>query len=442
MSIASLGYGSANGVSTLGYGEGAVTPPPPPAIVNPTPLIEIAFTTDPGAAPVWVDVTQYVFSLTTHRGRATELDRFDAGTVTVELNNNDRRFDPTNTAGPYYPNLLPMRRIRVSAVWNAVTYRAITAFIDAWPVKYPGPRESTVSVAATDGFKVLALADVVLVTVPEESSSARVNRVLDMIGWPAADRAISAGASVLPAVPVDPATGYAITGTKALAYLQTIEQSENGRLWMRADGAVVFQSRWDLGLPPYTVSQCTFGDGGGTELPYPNVVPMLDETFLWNDVRLTGDRAGAVEQVAADAASQNRYLRRSLTLSGLLVTDNELSDAAQYRLTRYKDPVLRFEALNLEGRGNPALLWPHLLGREITDRVTVRRRPPGGGTLIDQAEFIEGIEQTWTRDLWQTVFHLSPAGLSYAIYPAGKGFFKIGDATYGKLDTGSGVLVY
>jgi hypothetical protein len=61
----------------------------------PTRKVELALVTKPTEAPTWIDVTPYLLELTSSRGRQYELDRFQAGTAQVVLDNSDRRFDPT-----------------------------------------------------------------------------------------------------------------------------------------------------------------------------------------------------------------------------------------------------------------------------------------------------------------------------------------------------------
>ena len=57
-----------------------------------------------------------------HRGRSYELDRQEAGTLQLVLDNRNRYFDPSYVSGPYYGLLKPMRRIRVYCTWKGVTY--------------------------------------------------------------------------------------------------------------------------------------------------------------------------------------------------------------------------------------------------------------------------------------------------------------------------------
>src|SRR6266508_6647988 len=55
------------------------------------------------------DITPYVREISTHRGAARELERVEAGTASITLDNRNGRFTPFNPASPYYPFILPMR---------------------------------------------------------------------------------------------------------------------------------------------------------------------------------------------------------------------------------------------------------------------------------------------------------------------------------------------
>ncbi|MDP8928677.1 MAG: hypothetical protein M3O70_08915 [Actinomycetota bacterium] len=141
---------------------------------QPTKIVEIDFANGPGAAlsaAVWTDVTQWVRSVRTFRGKQQERDdHFQAGTATIVLDNTDGRFDPNNTASPYAPNVLPMRRIRVRAEANfytdtySDTYEGVAApvfvgYIREWPQQWNGPNNAFVTVTAVDGFAILTNRD-------------------------------------------------------------------------------------------------------------------------------------------------------------------------------------------------------------------------------------------------------------------------------------------
>lgn len=83
---------------------------------TPTVTVEAAFGFGPFDTPSWTDISSYVTSVRTTRGRSSEFEQFPAGTCTVVLKDETRRFDPLNTAGPYFGQLLPNVPIRVLAV--------------------------------------------------------------------------------------------------------------------------------------------------------------------------------------------------------------------------------------------------------------------------------------------------------------------------------------
>ena len=122
--------------------------------------IEVGFASNPNlylGSTTWTDITQYVRAASLHRGRSSELDTFRAGTASFVLRNEDRRFDPSYSAGPYFGNLLPMKRIRVKVTYNAVTYARWSGFIQDWPQTYDiGGHYSEVTVQAADAFTVLS----------------------------------------------------------------------------------------------------------------------------------------------------------------------------------------------------------------------------------------------------------------------------------------------
>jgi hypothetical protein len=130
-------------------------------MAQPVPKVEVAFGYSPlNAAPVWTDVTAWAYAVSVRRGRQFELDRMEAGTCSITFEDDDRRFDPTNVASPYYPNVKPMVPVRITQTHGGVNYRRFTGFIERWPQTWEGggdPRSVFVEVTATDLFKLLAL---------------------------------------------------------------------------------------------------------------------------------------------------------------------------------------------------------------------------------------------------------------------------------------------
>ena len=123
----------------------------------PVPVIEIAFTDGPYVvSPTWTDVTAYVRSMDISRGIPDEWTLQADGSATVVLSNRDRRFDPFNTSGPYYGNLLPRRQIRIRATHGGTTYDVFRGFIAGWPPEWTDAgKDSTVTLFCFDALQLL-----------------------------------------------------------------------------------------------------------------------------------------------------------------------------------------------------------------------------------------------------------------------------------------------
>lgn len=232
-----------------------------------------------------------------------------------------------------------------------------------------------------------------------DTSGVRIGRLLDATPWPAADRNIDTGLSTL-----QPAS----LGGTVLSILQKVEETEQGAFFVAADGRIRFIGRNSLLTPPYTTSQATFGDSG-SELEYGDLSYLYDDQLIFNDVQVTRD--GGVTQIVGDPASQTRYLRRTKVFDGMLYqSDGDARGLGGWWVTHYKEPLLRATNLKLEpSAGNEATHFPQVLGRDLMDRVTVRRRPQNLGPAIDQEALIEGITHDVTAMEWRTSWNLSPA---------------------------------
>ncbi len=412
----------------------------PAAATRPQLIVEADFTSNATAAPVWTDISRYVRDFSTNRGRQFEFDQFAAGTLSLTLNNQDRRFDPTYTSSPYYPFVLPMRRIRVRAVWNTIVYPIFQGFVESWPQQWQAHgKEAEVQLTATDGFLVFSLAKLNEYH-PSELAGNRITSILNSINWGEGQAWVLADSSngVLGTTTIlSPLGGKTIapgqttvqatmlTDTGALEHILSVADTENGLFFVNRAGTAVFIDRAARVSPPYNTSQATFGDANnGVELPYADLT--FDTSPIWNEVRF--QRENGAEQVVQDSVSRAQYYLRTKQQTGLLhTTDSEVNIAASWVLNRYKDPAQRVSGMVLNGTRSPTLLWPQLLGREIGDRITIRRRPPGGGAAIDQDSYIEGISQSGTPTQWTTTFRTSPANLTT--------YWILGDAVAGLLGT-------
>lgn len=378
----------------------------------------------------WTDLAEFCSRLSVHRGRSRSLESYFAGSMSADLENSDRRFDPTNTEGPYVVGgvsaIQPMRPIRIRAEHDGRSYSMFSGFVDAWDIDWRRGAPPDVEVSATDAFKVLADFDPLEVAPvgAGETSGARVNRVLDNAGWSAEARAIDAGNSTVQATTL---------ARNALTELKLVADTERGQLFVDPEGKVTFRRRQSRIVDsPSAVRQALFGDGDGDELTYVSLAVAFDDELIRNKANVS--RVGGTMQTAVDADSIARYLTHTFTRTDLIMeTDTEAADYARSVVAENATGELRFDSLTLEPDPDPEL-WPYVLGLDIGHRVTIRRRPPGGGELIERECFIESVSHDVPADgKWRTVFALSDA--------TGRGLV-LDHATRGTLDTATNSLTY
>lgn len=387
-----------------------------------------------GEYPTWVDITDrilYRTPLRWRRGRDHALDENTAGTFTVELDNTDRAFDPSYTAGPYYGHLGPNRLIQLRGTWSGVTYTLFTGLIDGLEQRYvKADNHASVMVRATDMFRFLARRDFRPKNVftldqtdgqsrlddgrqladntpanERERAGARLLRLFRTLGFDDNFLWFEDGRSILVAdVPDD---------DNVLAYVQRCARTDLGRLWVDAQGWVRFYDRGhERRDPDATTSQLTLSDDPGTgEAGYFDLsFDPADERMLVNHARC--GRNGRPPAVFRNPSSIDLYGEAQDNREDLLFASlDDAADQARYLVTRYAEPQVRIERVVLKPRRFPDLLWPAVLGFELGTRVTVERTPVGVGNLFSQAAHIEAVEHVvdFGRVDWTTSWSLSPA---------------------------------
>lgn len=419
-----------NGVTFVNQVAAAVT-------INSTTMSRFAVT---GTAGAGVDRAYIILGTNGAQGifdLYTDGWQFEQASAATAYNDGDQsngRWEGTPHAsrsyrgGPYYPNIKPMRRVRCRSTYNAVTYPMIYAYLDDPVQAYAGFADAFLQVSATDGFKILAN-KLISGDFPAQRSDLRIAAILDAAGWPAGKRSLATGVSFLDAITLDKVS--------ALDHIQQVAESESGRFFMDASGNAKFVDRH---APYLTTSQATFGE---SEINYVDVTFAGGDQLIYNEILAQRAAEGSEQRTAVDATSQNDYMTRTLSFTGLLIdSDNEAEDKADFSLALYKDFHPRIVAMILDGTYQPLSVWPQALGRELGDRLTVRKRPIVG-TLIEQESFIEGIEHTVGVGTWDTVIRLTAVGIGYQIVPNGKALFELGHATNGKVGAAQvGVLAY
>lgn len=360
------------------------------------------------------DVTTDVRSITIRRGRSRMLERFTAGNATVSLNNfagSARKYDPLNTAGPYYGSILPRKPIVIDDDGEPL----YTGVIDRWGHSYDVGGQSLAEPSCLDALSVVAARTMIGGTAVAQSTGARVGAVLDEIGWPATSRTIAAGNATLDADYVEP-------GTNALAYLSRVaDTSEPGALFVGRAGDFVFKSRSQM----QTVSSAaSFGAGG---IPFIGIMADQSLDELWNDISVTYTAGTVVAGTATaeNSASVNAYGTLPKTFDTLLSSGVAAQDYANWISVAYSTPRYRDDVLTVVVEALSAAQKATVLALDLADVVHVTWTPNLTGDPIAQYHTIDGIEHSIVPGRHEVTFTLSETVSA----------FILDDSAFGVLDS-------
>lgn len=353
----------------------------------------------PATFTEWVEVTDRIRSqggIDWAYGRSSELDRPESGRGNTVLDNRDRAFDPTNDQSPWWPDIRPMTRIRLSAELEATSHRIFDGYVASWGPRWRAASESTVRTRLVDQLAPLALTPAEGVFA-QATTGQRIRDVLDGAGWPQSRRVIGDGQSIVQEAP-------ATQGRMAIDLIRDAADAEFGVLFASGEGDIVFRDRIDRFT---TEVAATFGDGPG-ELPYADLIPEDDDSQLFNDIVIAPD--GLDSQSAVDTGSVAKFGRRRLPRNpGRRLADEETAQQmAQGLKVRHASPTVRFEQIALAAHADVAVLT-QAVTRRPGDRIKVIARPPGGGDPLVSEQIIERVAHEIAQGRWITRWRLSPA---------------------------------
>lgn len=361
-----------------------------------------------GGAEVLVDVTEGFQSFNISRGKSRDLDQFNAGQLSVTWINNDRDFDPTFEASPYFGQIVPKRQIRVT-VDDIIQFEGT---IQDWNVEY-NPNGNSIAVAqAFDGFSFLTnIITQNAVTTEEELTGERIERLLDAFDWPAAKRDVAIGGATLvdDTVPID---------TNLLEYLRLAARSDPGDFFISKNGSVKFVDR----NVSFQTGGLEFSDDG-TGIGYESIAVVFGSELLFNSVEVTSSAGIAT---AENTESIGLFGERDIVRETLLSSTSQLDQLAKFLVNRFGEPEFRFEQLTIDLATLTEDEREAMLQAELGDVVEVKFTPNNVPPQIDQYGKIIGIQHGQNPS--QQKISLNLASVAGAL-------FVLDDAVFGKLDT-------
>lgn len=358
---------------------------------------------------LFTDITSRVLEIGLSRGKNRELDRFSSGSLSVTVNNEDRAFDPNYTSATFRKLVTPRREIRITTD----SIRQFTGIIDDWNFDYAPDGRSKAEIVATDDFTLLARQSVTAGTATTQLTGARVSAVLDQesVNWPADRRSIDEGSSTL---------GTDVFEGNALEYLQAVERSEQGQLFIDKNGNLTFRGRLDA--TPSSSSLVTFADDG-SGIPFTLVAVNYGTELLVNTVEVTSPAGTAVSQ---NDRSRTAYGISAESIETLVNSQAQLQNIADFTVAKYADPEYRFAGIEM----NLDTMTPSdratALGLEIGDVILIKFTPNSIGTPITQYGQIIKIDHDF-----ETTRHDMTIGISALDWT----FLVLDDSVFGIIGT-------
>jgi len=368
---------------------------------------------------------EYSTNVNIKRGRRDVGDQFSAGTMSFNLNDTlaGGILNPLYSSSPYVDpagqfTLAPLRRVSFGRYDSVGTFIALfVGQIVNYDYNYELGGENTVSVYCADDFYLLAQTALAEFNVSEQLSSARLAAVLDLpeVAYPALTRDIETGTQTLGG-----SAAYTVpNGTNVKAYIDQIQQAEQGRIFMARTGVLTSQPRIGNTL---SGSVADFHDDG-TNIPYNNLGIIYNADLIVN--RASIQHLGATSpQVADDAASQTKYLIQNVSITNSLLHNN----AAALVLANYLlvgEPEATFNAVQTDYLMLTTAQREALALVDIGDTITITNTITGGQVAQELA--VEGVEISINLNKGHRVtFYTSATVIVYE--------FILNDPIYGKLD--------
>ncbi len=271
----------------------------------------------------------------------------------------------------------------------------------------------------------------------------RVSRLSSYLNWAPPQRIYAdPQAHTLPdgTAPTSMAGAVDIEGQVVGSSITNIAQTEQALLYVDRNGYLTYrirQAATNQGI------QVVLGENTAAgELPYRVTLELdFDPQYINNDVQVThvgnipvnSSTPSSVDITLTNPASINQYGDHSLQVNSYFNDAVESVNLANYLLSQYSQPIMRVAQVELIPGANPSQ-FATLLGLDIGDRITLKRRPVGAPPITLNVMVI-GIHHDveWKAGKWSMKLDLMPASIAVLATKT----LTLNDAVLGKLDSGN-----
>jgi hypothetical protein len=367
-----------------------------------------------------VDLTPNVRNITINRGRNILSDTYIAGDAVVRVLDPDGAWNPQNTSSPYYPYLVPLRKLRISATTATKDAFLFSGYTTEYRYSFPqGQEVGYVDIYCSDAFKLFNLAQVETVTGASstQSTGTRIGKILDQINFPSNMRTLATGESSCQA---DPGTLRT-----ALNAMKNCEFSEQGSFYIDGSGTAVFKSRNQV---VSSISGTPIEFNQTTGIPYKQLVYAFDDKLVINQASIT--RVGGTAQFAQNATSVERYFPHQYSATDLVIDtdDSALNIARTYVATR-AETTIRIDAMTVDLL-DPDVPTDTLIGLDYFQNLRITNVGEAGSTIVKTLQ-VQGL--SWRispNSMDVTVTTLEPITDGFVIGSAERGIIGVSAMTY------------
>lgn len=367
-----------------------------------------------------IDLTPSVRSITIDNGRNIQSDTYQAGTAVIRVYDSEGSWNPQSTSSIYYPYLVPLRKIRVSATTATAQEFLFSGYTTEYRYYYDQAENvGYVDIYAADAFRLLNLAQVTTVTDSGagQATGTRIGKILNEVDFPSNMRTISTGQSLCQA---DPGTLRT-----SLSAVQNAEFSEQGAFYFDGSGTAIFKSRNQV-ASSISGTPIEFNQTGG--IPYKNLVFAFDDKLIINTASM--QRIGGTAQVYQNADSVIKYFPHQYSAQDLVIdTDaNALNIAATYVATR-AETTIRIDAMTVDLL-DTAVPTDTMIGLDYFTNVKISNIQPDGSTIVKTLQ-VQGLKWEISPNAMQvTVTTLEPIVDGFIIGSAERGIIGVSAMTY------------
>ena len=339
------------------------------------------------------NLTDVARRVSIRRGRNLTRDTYEAGTATVRIYDPQGNFNPQSVSSPYYGQLTPLRKLRISATYSGQTYYLFSGYTTDYIYSYDqGENVSYVDINASDAFRLFNLAALTTITgqAAGQDTGTRIDKILDTVDFPITMRTVATGDSLTQA--------DAGTSRTSLSAIKNCEFSEQGAFYVSPEGNAIFKNRSEV-ISSANNTPIEFNQTTG--IPYKNVNFAFDDKLIVNQANIT--RLGGTTQVYIDADSVATYFPHSITSSDLVIqTDAAAADIAAIYVASRSDTTIRIDTMTIDLL-DPNVLTNTILGMDYFTNVLITNVQPDSSTITKNLQ-VQGVAWDITPSSWIGTF--------------------------------------